>query len=175
MALHRSVSAFALALFLLAPSQPASAQIGGMITGNDVDRVVELASAYGPATRRPDDAEDGPWIRAEMDDVVYTLSFLNCTQGANCTSVQLRAWWESAGAHSLEQMNIWNRDRRFSTAYLDTNGNATVEFDINLAGAVTAANFDDTLQWWQVVLREFVEQVIEPGYANTSSAPALSK
>mgnify|MGYP001290360709 CR=1 FL=1 len=176
MAMLKTYPAFALVLPLLALAQPASAQVGGMITGQDIDRVVELARAYGPAMRRFDDAVDGPWIRAEMDGVVYTISFLNCTDGANCSSLQLRAWWESNGMHTLEQMNAWNRDRRFSAAYLDMNQNATVEFDVNLAGGVTAANFDDTLQWWQVVLHGFVEEVIEPGYGSEGGGgPALSK
>ena len=176
MVLRQTIPACAFLCSAMVLPQAVAARIGGMITGQDVDRVVELASAYGPATRRFDDAEDGPWIRAEMEDVIYTISFLNCTAGENCTSVQLRAWWESGGAHTLEQMNAWNRDRRFGTAYLDADQNATVEFDINLAGGVTAANFDDTLQWWQVVLRGFVNEVIEPGYgAAGSGRPALSK
>lgn len=162
---------------LLAFPQGAMAQLGGMVGGSDVDRLVELASAYGPAERRFDDAEESPWIRAEMDGVVYTITFLNCTDGISCTSLQLRAWWESAGAHTIEQMNAWNRDRRFSAAYLDINNNATIEFDVNLAGGVTAVNMDDTLQWWQLVLSEFRNEVIDPGYANAGGggAPALSK
>lgn len=176
MVLRKTIPAFALLISIAALPQPATSQIGGMITGVDVDRVVELASAYGPATRRFDDADDGPWIRAEMDDVVYTITFLNCTDGVHCTSLQLRAWWQSDGAHGLEQMNDWNRSRRFGTAYLDTNRNATVEFDVNLAGGITAANFDDTLQWWREVLREFTEAVIEPGYGDTGTGgPVLSK
>jgi len=166
---------------LLALPQMAHAQLGGIITGQDVDRVAELARTYGPAERRFDDAEDGPWIRAEMDDVVYTISFLNCIAGTDCTSVQLRAWWESAGAHTLEAVNQWNRERRFGAAYLDSSNNVTVEFDVNLAGGVTAVNFDDTLQWWQVVLREFVNQVVDPGYdaqgggSSGGGTPPLSK
>tara|TARA_R110002072_G_scaffold131095_4_gene270443 strand:- start:536 stop:1090 length:555 start_codon:yes stop_codon:yes gene_type:complete len=144
---------------------PAAAQVplGGLITGDDFDRVLEIAAAYGPVERRED--EDGRWIRGEMDDVVYSISFLNCDDGnRNCTSVQFRAWWESNGAHSLEAMNQWNRDRRFSSAYLDTRENATIEFDMNLAGGVTAVNFDDTVQWWQAVLGQFTEMVVTPGF-----------
>ncbi len=172
----QTIPAFVFVMSLLALPQPGAAQIGGMITGRDVDRVVELASAYGVAERQPDDPGEGPWIRAEMADVVYSITFLNCTEGANCTSLQLRAWWESGGAHTLEQMNDWNRERRFGAAYLDANQNATVEFDVNLAGGVTAANFDDTLQWWQVVLDEFISTVIDPGFARAGSSRApLSK
>jgi len=166
----------ALSVPFLAAPQMAAAQLGGIVTGEDVERVVELARAYGPAERRHDDAGDGPWIRAEMDGVVYTISFLNCTDGVDCRSVQFRAWWESEGAHTIAQMNQWNRDRRFSAAYLDSDMNATVEFDVNLTGGVTAVNFDDTLQWWATVLREFTEEVIDPGFAGAAgNAPVLQK
>lgn len=168
------IPAAAMAVSLLF-CHPLAAQVslGGIITGNDIDRIVEIANAYGPAERRFDDAEDGPWIRGELDGVIYTISFLNCNQGLNCTSVQFRAWWESAGAHSIEAMNRWNRERRFSAAYLNRENNATIEFDVNLAGGVTAVNFDDTVQWWQLVLREFANEIINPG--SGSGSPSLSK
>lgn len=158
------VSLFCLAVLALAATPPAaqSPALGDMITGQDVERIQQIASAYGPAEGRTDEVDGSPWIRAEMDGVIYTISFLNCEGGQNCGSVQFRAWWRSDGAHSLRQMNDWNRDRRFSVAYLDSRDNATIEFDVNLAGAVTAVNFDDTLQWWRAVLREFRSEVIEP-------------
>lgn len=157
--------------FAAAPLWAQSPALGGMVTGQDVDRIIEIAAAYGPAERRSDD--DGtPWIRAEIDGTIYTISFLNCQNGQNCSSVQFRAWWNSDGAHSIEEMNRWNRERRFSDAYLDNSDNATIEFDVNLAGGVTAVNFDDTVQWWQAVLREFRENVIDPGYA--AAGPVLS-
>lgn len=151
----------------------AQVNLAGMITGDDYDRVFEIAAAYGPVERRSDDT--GQWLRGEMDSVVYTISFLNCDDNhANCTSVQFRAWWESNGAHTMEEMNQWNRDRRFSAAYLDSNNNATIEFDVNLAGGVTAVNFDDTVQWWKAVLAQFVTDVVQPGYdaaRGSGSAP----
>lgn len=151
--------------------------LGGMITGNDTARIMELAAAYGPVERRQDD--DGYWIRGEMGETVYTISFLNCNdQNLQCSSVQFRAWWESNGAHTLEAMNQWNRDRRFSAAYLDSNNNATIEWDVNLAGGVTAVNFDDSIQWWQSVLQQFREQVIEPGFGTgggSTTPPATNK
>jgi hypothetical protein len=171
-ALFRSVS---LPLVLVAslgtsPAWAQSTPLGGMITGLDIDRIAEIARPYGAAERQPDD-EDGPWIRADMEGTVYTISFLNCTNATNCTSVQFRAWWNSEGAHTVEMMNQWNRDRRFSDAYLDNRGNATIEFDVNLAGGVTAVNFDDTVQWWQAVLREFRSTVIDPGYEAANPNP----
>ena len=160
---------------------PALAQVslGGMISGNDFERIFEITGAYGPVERRSND--DGPWIRGELDGTIYTVTFLNCNEAnANCTSVQFRAWWDSDGAYTVDHMNQWNRDRRFSAAYLDSQGNPTIEFDVNLAGSVTAVNFDDTVQWWQAVLDQFKDMVIEPvasggepATAATPSPPAL--
>lgn len=161
----------AVVVFCVVAAVPASAQLGGIITGDDVDRVVELANRYGPAERQADSDEDGPWIRAEMDGIIYTISFLNCTDAMQCRSVQFRAWWESRGTHSITAMNRWNRERRFSKAYLDLNDNATVEFDVNLTGGITAVNFDDTLQWWQVVLQEFAAEVIETAGGEPDAPP----
>ena len=165
---------------LAVPVQAQSVQLGGVVTGNDVQRVQELAQAYGPVERRQD--EDGTWLRAEFDGLVYTISFLNCNeQLVNCTSVQFRAWWESDNRITLEQVNQWNRDRRFSAAYLDSNNNATIEWDVTLAGGVTAVNFDDALQWWHTVLRQFREEVIDPTFGGASagggggSAPSATK
>jgi hypothetical protein len=161
-----SVRSFAVVSTLsavLAGSAIAQVPLGGMVTGNDYDRILEIAGAYGPVERRSDG--DGQWIRAEMNDIVYSISFLNCDDnGMNCGSVQFRAWWESNGSHDVFGMNQWNRDRRFSAAYMDAEDNATIEFDVNLAGGVTAVNFDDTLQWWEAVLGQFKDMVIDPGF-----------
>lgn len=154
-----------------------SVQLGGVVTGNDIQRVQELAQAYGAVERRQDD--DGTWLRTEFDGLVYTISFLNCNdQNLNCTSVQFRAWWTTEGRITLEQVNQWNRDRRFSAAYLDSNNNATIEWDMTLAGGVTAVNFDDGIQWWHTVLRQFRDEVIDATYGASSgggAAPSASK
>jgi hypothetical protein len=151
--------------FLLAGPAFSQANLGGMITGADFARVAQIAGVYGPAEMRAEDGNPGPVITAEIDGIFYSISFLNCNTRTDCTSLQLRAWWESSNAHSIEAMNTWNRDRRWSAAYLDQDGNATIEFDVNLAGGITAVNFDDTMQWWDAVLREFRAEVIDPGYA----------
>ncbi|WP_127107441.1 YbjN domain-containing protein [Pararhodobacter zhoushanensis] len=154
------------AVFAVFLTGPAVAQqpLTGVVTGSDVARITQIAAVYGTIDRREDDA--GVWLRGEMDDTVYSISFLNCNdQHQNCNSVQFRAWWESNGAHTVDAMNQWNQDRRFSSAYLDSRGNATIEWDVNLAHGVPAANFDDSVQWWRTVMRQFREEVIEPGFA----------
>ncbi|GAB4267914.1 MAG: hypothetical protein Kow0013_18270 [Pararhodobacter sp.] len=161
---------FALSTAALPTVTMAQVPLGGIITGNDIDRIREIAGAYGPAERR--DGAEGPWIRGEIDGIVYSITFLNCDDmQANCSTVQFRAWWETDGQIPVEAMNQWNRDRRFSAAYIDEEGDATIEWDVNLAGGVTAVNFDDNVQWWRAVMVQFRDQVIEGGGAS-AEAPA---
>ena len=168
---RRPLSLVLLALSTCAASAPGaqSLQLGGILTGLDIDRIVQIAAAYGPAERRTDEFDGSAWIRAESDGIIYSIAMRNCQDGQNCTSVQFRAWWNSEGAHTLQAMNDWNRERRFSSAYLDSDDNATISYDVNLAGGVTAVNFDDTVQWWLAVLDEFRGLVIDPGYAAAAS------
>lgn len=152
-------------LVAMSIANPTLAQVplGGMVTGYDLDRIQEIAAAYGSAERVTEDGMS--WLRAEMDQTLYSITLMNCDDnGDHCTTLQFRAWWESNGSHTLEAMNQWNVDRRFSAAYLDDRGNATLEFDVNLAHGVPAIHFDDTVQWWQAALNQFVEEVILPGY-----------
>lgn len=166
------VLSLGLGLAALGLAGPALAQVnlGGIVTATDYNRISEIAAAYGPVEDRSD--SNGRWIRGEIDGTTYSIAFLNCgDSGQDCSSVQFRAWWRSEGAHTIEAMNQWNRDRRFSAAYLDGDNNATIEFDVNLEGGVTAVNFDDTMQWWRLVLRQFKEMVIDAGA--TAAPPSV--
>lgn len=172
------IAAAGIAASLALPAGAQSVQLGGVVTGNDIQRVMDLAQAYGPVERRQDD--DGTWLRAEFDGLIHTISFLNCNdQRVNCTSVQFRAWWETENRITLERVNQWNRDRRFSSAYLDSNNNASIEWDVTLAGGVTAVNFDDALQWWHTVMGQFRDEVIDPvlgvGSSSGGSGGAATK
>ena len=49
--------------------------------------------------------------------------------------------------------------KRFGKAYLDKDGDATIELNVNLRGGVCNANFDETVGWWSTVLREFLTHI----------------
>ncbi len=136
-----------------------------LLTAGEIETILARAKSLGAAERQPDDVF-GAWILAEVDGLVYSISFLNCEEGVeSCTTLQFRAIWNSEGAHTTEMMNAWNRDWRFAKAFINASGNATLEYDVSLAGGVTLANFSETLAWWVDLLAAFSETVIEPGYA----------
>lgn len=57
----------------------------------------------------------------------------------------------------LKQINAWNRDNRFSRAYLDRDGDPIVEAELDLAGGVTIARIKDFVRTFGTLsLPEFV-------------------
>jgi hypothetical protein len=130
-----------------------------LITASDVDAIANLARGYGSATVQTDDVGD-PQILGRIDGIRYTVSFYGCVNGASCTTLQFRAAWTNPGSATLETMNAWNQDKRFGKAYLDYSGDPVIEWDVNLFGGVTAANLDDTFDWWKLVLQSFAEEAL---------------
>lgn len=139
---------------LLAPL-PAAAET--LVDATQPAEVVNIARGWGSAVLETDDAGD-PMIRGRIEGTSYIVYFYGCTENANCTNIQLRASWLMDNI-ALEAMNTWNRERRFGKAYIDSDGNPTIEMTLNLAFGVTARNLDDTFGWWAAILSQFSDHI----------------
>lgn len=61
---------------------------------------------------------------------------------------------------TLQDVNTWNREKRFARAYLDTDGDPAIEAELDMAGGVTIGRLKDFLQTFgQLSLPEFVQTV----------------
>ncbi len=118
-------------------------------------RILAVVQGYGEATLATDNLGD-PLIKGRIGEKGYNLFFYDCDEGRACKSLTFAATWE-ADDLTDEKMAGWNREKRFGKAYLDQDGNATVEMSVNLHGGVTQANFDGTIDWWRLVLDEFAD------------------
>lgn len=61
---------------------------------------------------------------------------------------------------SIRDMNEWNSSKRYGKAYLDDDGDPNIEMTVNLKYGVGRDNFDDTIDWWMLTMKEF-EQYID--------------
>ncbi|WP_157944578.1 YbjN domain-containing protein [Mangrovicella endophytica] len=124
------------------------------------ERIAESLRGFGSAV--VEKAENGaPMIRGRIEGTGYAVFFYQCNDDqAACKSIGFYAAWEGVTATS-EAINRWNSNRRFSRAYIDDSGNPAVEMDINLYGGVTVANFEDTADWWKIVIGTFRKEVID--------------
>ena len=132
---------------------------GELVDGSDPAVLLDLAKGYGSAELDVDPDGD-PRITGRIEGSKYLVHFYGCDDGKNCKTIVFRAAWTSDGEYTLEQMNAWNQDHLFGSAYLDSDGDPTLDMSANLNYGVSRDNLDDTFDWWKVALGQFASDVI---------------
>jgi hypothetical protein len=61
----------------------------------------------------------------------------------------------------LSRLNGWNRDKKFTRAYLDRDGDPVLDHSLELTGGVTEKNVKEWLKTFVFLLREFKKKIIE--------------
>ncbi len=145
--------AMALGLLLALAERAARAQPAGLIDATDPSRILAVAARFGAAELTTSDNGD-PLIVGEIDGVDYSVFFHRCVDGAGCRNIRFYAGWFYKDA-TLIEVNAFNRDRRFGTAYIDEAGDLNVEMNVNLDFGVAEENLIDMFDWWRVVLATF--------------------
>lgn len=132
-------------------------QAAPLVDASDPERLMQLARGFGSASLERDDYGD-PLITGRIDGYKYGIYFYGCAQNRQCNDVQFAAAW---GGHqvSWQTINDWNRTKRYGKAYLDQDGDPAIEMSVNLKYGVSRANFDDTLDWWVLTLKEFASHI----------------
>lgn len=138
-----------LALAALFQPWPAQAQVIG-----DPGAIRLMMLDSGLTASLGTDPEGDPIIKSRIDDTAFSVYFYHCEK--ICASMQFSAGFDLDQPMPVEQVNQWNRDRRFGKVYLDDDGDPFVEMDIGLAGdGIGRKNFKDALDTWRIVLSEF--------------------
>ena len=130
-----------------------SAQAEELIDGSDPSAVMSVARGYGSATLTTDNQGD-PMIEGRIGGKEYAVIFYDCTDNRACKAIQFWAWFQAPSITSAD-MKEWNQSERFGKAYLDSDGDPNIEWDVNLFGGVTYRNLDDNFDWWRLVLEKF--------------------
>lgn len=140
----------------LALALTVSAQ-GQTITGADTAEILNAARGYGSATLGEQSNGD-PQITGKIAGVTYQVYFRNCTNGADCEDLNFYLGFLDIKP-TLESINDWNLNKRFSRAYLDKDQDACVEMDLDLVKGVSAAYLDAQFGLWNMVVGQFSEHV----------------
>ncbi|SEQ43456.1 Putative sensory transduction regulator [Devosia sp. YR412] len=145
-------SSLALALTL-------SAQAQDLLTGADTDAILTAAKVLGTAELHTQPNGD-PLIDATTNGTAYQIYFKNCTAHAACEDLNFYVGFQIQPG--LDDINAWNRDKRFSRAYLDERGDAVVEMDLDLVQGVTPNYLSSQLALWEQVVAEFAMYIGYP-------------
>ncbi len=126
----------------------------GQIDGSDPEEILNVVKGYGSAELETDDAGD-PMISGRMEGEQFVIWFYDCEEGKNCQTISFSAAWTNSGSADVDLMNKWNQEKRFVRAYLDSEGDPAIDWDVNLTYGVSAENLDDTVGVWSQMLAEF--------------------
>jgi hypothetical protein len=151
MKLTTMIAGGALALALTASAQAQT------ITGADTDEILNAARGYGSATLGEQSNGD-PQITGKINGITYQVYFRNCTNGADCEDLNFYLGFLDIKP-TLEVINDWNFNKRFSRAYLDQDQDACVEMDLDMVKGVNAEYLDAQFGLWNMVVEQFSEHV----------------
>jgi hypothetical protein len=114
--------------------------------------VLEIAKGYGSASLGKDNDGD-PKVTGTMEGVKYTILFYGCNAGRNCKSITFVAYWKNFSTLTLEKVNRYNRDRRFGRAYIDKDGDLTLDMDVELEYRMSRRNLEEAFADWKLSLK----------------------
>ena len=151
MRVSRTIAAFALMLGGAAHAQ--------QVTAANPQSVVAALQAGGYKATLEKDASGDPRIQSAASGANFVVTFYGCTANRDCDTVTFYAGWTGSKA-TVQQINAWNRDKRFSRAYIDKDGDPVIEFDVNLDdGGMSQALFIDNVQFWEAAIGSFTKHV----------------
>ena len=127
------------------------------LTASNVDDILNAARGYGSATLTTQSNGD-PQITGKTDGITYQIYFRNCTDNKNCEDLNFYLGFLDVKP-TLEVINDWNLNKRFSRAYLDQDQDACVEMDLDMVKGVNADYLDSQIGLWTLVVGQFADHV----------------
>jgi len=98
--------------------------------------------------------------RLEMAGLKKVWLYLDYCQEEVCGVLSLSAGFSLDEPPSWEVVNAWNREHRFSRAYLDEEGDVWLESDLDLTGGVSLGAVVAFLELFaEEILPRFMEQI----------------
>jgi hypothetical protein len=151
MLVRRTLTTFAIAA-AIGMAAPAAAQVNAANPASVAEAM--RAAGYGAEQQRDDDGR--PMITGTLNELRFVVLFYGCNEaGSACETIQFRIRFVDPQA-DLARINEWNRTRRFGRAYIDTDGDAVLEMDINISrGGASPALFADNLEYWRELVVVF--------------------
>jgi hypothetical protein len=146
------LAGLALALSIAAP---AGAQL---VTAKDPQSVIRALQAEGYKAKLDKDDEGDPKIISSASGSEFFVNFYGCEKNRNCTSIHFASGYDpdSGKGPALAAINAWNKDKRYSKAWLDDDGDYWLELDLYTGAAgISTDVFTKHLNIWTTQMGEF--------------------
>ncbi len=92
----------------------------------------------------------------KLDDLVWSLELGDYPALLLSDNVDIQLYAGFAGIHpSLQRINLWNMERRFSRAYLDDDLEPCIEADLDFEGGITAGAVKQFITLFAQAIEQF--------------------
>jgi len=148
---------FAAALAALAVPATASAQ---NVTPTRPAAIQALLLEEGYRAKLGTDDVGDPMITSATAGYEFDIMFYDCTDNAACKSIQFYIGLSDPDNGSVEEMNVWNSENRYTRAYLDEDGDAILRMDVSMPGdGVSREVFMEKLSLWATLMSSYIDYV----------------
>ncbi|MDX2101124.1 MAG: YbjN domain-containing protein [Alphaproteobacteria bacterium] len=147
----------ALAQGAVEKSSPRAPTAGAMLERLTAEGIQALLRTQGLASRIGRDPTGDPMVTVDQvpGAAEMRVIFFQCAQ-TGCESATLWAYVRKRGSSlSVQTANEWNRDQRWTRAYIDKDGDAVLEMDLNADGGIGRRSMEQLVRTYLSQLRAF--------------------
>lgn len=114
------------------------------VNSKDLAKVLALTPLKHDETK---DEWGDPQYLIEIGNREVILWTYGCDKG-KCDDIRLSTFWKIGGnGPNLQKINQWNNEQRWTKAYMDTDNDAVLEFDMDVRDGVT---YDSLLNFFEI-------------------------
>ncbi|MGB0799024.1 MAG: YbjN domain-containing protein [Planktomarina sp.] len=150
----------ALSTFLTASVLAATSASAEQIKASDPDGLTNFLVAEGIDAKLGEDDYGDPIIRIKYYGTNFSLYFYGCNEAQNCQSIQFYVGYRTQGSWSDDQATTWNRERRYSKAYVTDKGSSRLEYDVYTGDyGVHPDDFVEMFSTWTRDIEDFEAEI----------------
>jgi len=140
---------------------PSNATVIPTYNSMNAETLMAIINSQGQAQITPDGSDpQGPVLKVQMPNgIVYSVLMDDCDGGqpALCKSLQFQATLPP-GSLNFSQINSFNENMRYATAYLSDKGVPQLRMDTDLRGGTTADHIAYAVRIFVKVVGDYVTQ-----------------
>jgi hypothetical protein len=135
--------------------------------------VAELAKVLQNAGYRADIPTGGsPRISTGMSGYKVNVYLYSCDGDAGCGSLEFSMILTKSDKMTLSLVDKWNQEKRYAKAYLDTDGDLNLEYDVSFVGGVTTQHIVEAAGIFEALLPALDQFLNKPPAENQPPAVA---
>ena len=143
---HRvSLTAFTAAALLAAPGFTPCVAAQEVLTEVSTEQLQKMLESMGYDVHQP-----------KEDVLQFAIEGHTAVLFNKKTNVQFYSFFKKQKRMDLKKVNEWNATKRFSRAYLDQDGDAVIEWDVDLEGGTTAGALKESIRTYRLGVMTFV-------------------